>query len=62
MRRARRLPQQPLVDQIIHAQALTWQAIADEMNCEGFPTAQGGRQWYTSTAQAAYWAGKRRGL
>ncbi len=42
-----------VVDRIVEARrtGLTWAAIADELNDEGVPTAQGGKQWYPATVR-----------
>jgi DNA invertase Pin-like site-specific DNA recombinase len=42
-----------VVDRIVAARkgGSTWAAIADELNEEGVPTAQGGKQWYPATVR-----------
>ena len=42
-----------IVDRIVLARksGATWAAIADELNDEGVPTAQGGKQWYPATVR-----------
>ena len=35
-----------------HAQGKSLRAIASDLNADGVPTAQGGRQWWPSTARA----------
>jgi DNA invertase Pin-like site-specific DNA recombinase len=38
---------------------LTYRAIADKLNLDGVPTAQGGRQWYPATVRTALAGGAR---
>jgi DNA invertase Pin-like site-specific DNA recombinase len=42
-----------IVERIVEARkgGATWAAIADELNEEGVPTAQGGKQWYPATVR-----------
>lgn len=42
-----------IVERIVAARkgGSTWAAIADELNEEGVPTAQGGKQWYPATVR-----------
>jgi DNA invertase Pin-like site-specific DNA recombinase len=42
-----------IVERIVVARkgGATWAAIADELNEEGVPTAQGGKQWYPATVR-----------
>jgi len=42
-----------VVERIVQARERrdTWKAIADELNREGVPTAQGGRAWYPATVR-----------
>jgi hypothetical protein len=42
-----------IVERIVKARkgGATWAAIADELNEEGVPTAQGGKQWYPATVR-----------
>jgi DNA invertase Pin-like site-specific DNA recombinase len=39
---------------------MTFQAIADQLNSAGRPTAAGGKQWYPSTVHSVYRRGKRK--
>jgi DNA invertase Pin-like site-specific DNA recombinase len=49
-----------VVDRILLAayDGLCWRAIADELNADRVPTAQGGRQWYPSTVRAVVLGGR----
>jgi hypothetical protein len=42
-----------IVERIVDARkgGATWASIADELNQEGVPTAQGGKQWYPATVR-----------
>jgi hypothetical protein len=51
--RPRTLPDK-VVDRILRerAKGRTWTAIADGLNGDGVPTAQGGRRWYPATGRS----------
>jgi hypothetical protein len=50
--RPRSLPDE-VVERIVTARnhGKTWKAIADELNDDGIPTAQGGKAWYRATVR-----------